>query len=190
LCTSWTAAEPSPTADATRFMLPARTSPTANTLGQAGLELVRAARERPPRGGEILPRQIRAGLHEALRVDRQAAVEPPDVRVGPGHREHMADVAALALHRIAAPPPHASEASVTLETLDPGVGPKGDRGALVDAADEIAGHAVGQPGAPHQQMHAPRDARQEDGGLPGRVPASDHDDPLARAELRLDARGP
>src|SRR5690242_18818735 len=33
LWTVWTAADPSPTADATRFMLPARTSPTANTLG-------------------------------------------------------------------------------------------------------------------------------------------------------------
>src|SRR5580704_2286441 len=32
--TIWTAAEPSPTAAATRFMLPARTAPTENTLGR------------------------------------------------------------------------------------------------------------------------------------------------------------
>src|SRR6188508_293704 len=33
-CTKETAIEPSPTADATRLMLPARTSPTANTPGR------------------------------------------------------------------------------------------------------------------------------------------------------------
>src|SRR4051794_19188077 len=32
-CTSWTAIEPSPTADATRFTEPARTSPAASTPG-------------------------------------------------------------------------------------------------------------------------------------------------------------
>src|SRR6476659_3252354 len=33
-CTNATAVDPSPTADATRFMLPERTSPTANTPGR------------------------------------------------------------------------------------------------------------------------------------------------------------
>src|ERR1039458_10320842 len=34
LWTNWTAIDPSPTAEATRFTLPARTSPTANTPGR------------------------------------------------------------------------------------------------------------------------------------------------------------
>ena len=33
-CTKWTEIDPSPTADATRFTLPARASPTANTPGK------------------------------------------------------------------------------------------------------------------------------------------------------------
>ncbi len=75
-CTNETAIDPSPTADATRLTLPPRTSPTANTPGQARLEQVRRPRERPLRRGQVLGRQVRPGLDEALRVERDAAVEP------------------------------------------------------------------------------------------------------------------
>ena len=75
-----TAIEPSPTADATRLTLPPRTSPTAKTPGRLVSSRCGARAQRPLRGRQIVGREIRAGLDEALGVERDAAVEP--ARVG------------------------------------------------------------------------------------------------------------
>ncbi len=160
--------------------------------GQAGLELVGPALERPLRRLQILGLEVHAGLDEALRVERHAAAEPPGVRVGAGHGEDVPDVAGLAdltLWGLGAPPPDALQPHVALEGLDLRVGPERDGRALLDTPDEVARHAVGEPGAPHQQVHVLRDAGQEHRGLPGRVASAHHRDVLTVAELRLHARG-
>src|SRR4051812_13510734 len=54
--------------------------------GQAGLEEVRAARQRPTCRRQVVVGQIRARLDESLLVHRQAVLQPR--RVGNGARQH------------------------------------------------------------------------------------------------------
>src|SRR5207245_151218 len=105
--------------------------------GQAGLELVGPAPERPLRGLEVLEPEVRPGLDETLLVERQAAAEPPGVRVRAGHGEDVPDVADLPVHGLRASPADALQPSVALEGLDLRVGPERDGRALVDATDEV-----------------------------------------------------
>ena len=65
-----------------------------------------------------------------------------------------------------------------------------DVGQGADAVDQIAGHARFERGAANQHRQAPGVGRQEDGGLAGRIPASDHHHVGALTEPRLDRRGP
>src|SRR4029079_11448570 len=97
------------------------------------------------------------GLDEAPGVEGQAVPEPAGVGVGAGVGEYGAYVAALGRGRRRGPPPDPLEAAVALEGLDLGVGPEGDGRALLDAPDQVTGHAVREPGAPHQQVHVARD---------------------------------
>ena len=61
-------------------------------------------------------------------------------------------------------------------------------GILLDAANQIARHRVGQARPAHQHVDAPRRRREEDGRLPGGIAAADDDDLLADAQLRLHRR--
>ena len=80
-----TAIEPSPTAEATRFTLPARTSPTAKDARTPGFEQIGGTAKRP-----IEP-QFGAGLDELFFVQRKAACEPCGIRIGARHYEKMSD---------------------------------------------------------------------------------------------------
>src|SRR5438270_13743924 len=57
---------------------------------QARFEEVGQPDERPPRGDEIVVRQVGTGLDEAVVIERDAAVEPFRRRHGPGHHDGMA----------------------------------------------------------------------------------------------------
>src|SRR5262249_61546208 len=59
--------------------------------GQAGLEHVARAAERPARRGEVVLGQVRPGLDESLPVEREAALEPGRARIAAGHDEQVAD---------------------------------------------------------------------------------------------------
>ena len=109
------AIDPSPTAEATRLMLPQRTSPTANTPGRLVSSRYGGRVERPVRGGEIFVRQFRSGLDEALRVEREAALEPLVLGTRTGHHEHVPDVARLDVAGRRVAPVHALEMLVALE---------------------------------------------------------------------------
>ena len=79
LSTWWTKAtaiDPSPTADATRLMLPPRTSPTANTPGRLVSSRCGGRASGHLRRRQVVGRQIRSGLDEALAIERDAAVQP------------------------------------------------------------------------------------------------------------------
>ena len=72
LCTSCTQIDPSPTAEATRFTLPARTSPTAKMPGWLVSRRWGARCSGHSALCEVLRGQVAAGLDEALLVERQA----------------------------------------------------------------------------------------------------------------------
>ena len=87
--------DPSPTAEATRLMLPARTSPTANTPGRLVSSRYGGRVSGQLRVDEIVGGEVRAGLDEPFVIERDAAVEPVGVGRRAGHHEHVADVVAL-----------------------------------------------------------------------------------------------
>ena len=90
--TNETAIDPSPTADATRLTLPHRTSPTANTPGSEVSSRYGERSSRPSGSGEIFLRQVPSGLDETLRIERDTAIQPTGVRVGPRHQEYVLNI--------------------------------------------------------------------------------------------------
>ena len=82
------AIEPSPTAEATRFTLPERTSPTADTPGR----LVSSIAEAPEAGYLRRFNEVSSSQDEAFVVQRQTALQPVCSWRGSRHDEHMADV--------------------------------------------------------------------------------------------------
>ena len=79
-----TTAAPSPTAAATRFVEPARTSPMANTPGR----FVSSGNAR--RGPGLRPVQaIRARDEEPLAIDPHTTLEPGGIRVGANEQKEM-----------------------------------------------------------------------------------------------------
>ena len=87
------AADPSPTAAATRFIDPARRSPTANRPGRLVSYGSGRRVDRRPRLAERARLEGAVGEHEALVVDGDA-VQPVAVRLGPDEREqrHAGDL--------------------------------------------------------------------------------------------------
>src|SRR6266550_3281604 len=73
--------------------------------GATRLEQMGSAGERPPRGGQLLGRQVRSRLDESLGVEREAAVQPARARHRARHGEDMPDAVRLdASGRICASP--------------------------------------------------------------------------------------
>ena len=79
-CTRLIAIEPSPTADATRLMLPERTSPTANTPGRLVSSIAGGRLSGHPAACKTPGSEITAGKDETLFVERQAALQPVSTR--------------------------------------------------------------------------------------------------------------
>ncbi len=75
--------------------------------------------------------------------------------------------------------------AVPLEGRELGARVQLDGRILLDAADEVARHRVGEVLAAHQQVHASGRLGEEHGRLAGRVAAADDDDRLAARELRF-----
>ena len=90
-CTERIAAEPSPTAAATRLVDPERRSPTANRPGQLVSYGSGSATHRAPRVAEHVVVEGTVGEHEAVLVDGDA-VEPGAVGLGTDEREQRGAV--------------------------------------------------------------------------------------------------
>jgi hypothetical protein len=99
-CTNWTAIDPSPTADATRFMLLARISPTAKIPGR----LV-SSKKGAPQGK--FGCDVDACPNEAFGIQRKARSKPDGIwdqrrssgtRVSPSHNGDFVVLAHLGLH--------------------------------------------------------------------------------------------
>ena len=183
--------EPSPTAEATRLTLPARTSPTAKTRGRLVSNRQRRARERPARGAAgrrrsrsapvctnpLSSRATQPRSHAVLGLRRRSSRR----RGGSGgsrslRRRRRARSRARGGRR----PSSADELGARVE---------GDVGRLLDAADR--GSATWWrrgPGRGRATWTCAACAREEHRGLAGGVAAADDDDLLARAALGLDVR--
>ena len=142
-----TTAAPSPIAPPTRLTEPERTSPTANTPGTLDSSAAGGvARKRAARG--------RAGEHEAVRVDRDAAAfEPVGLGLGADEQEDVARRAARARRRCAgcARSRRRGRASASpCRRGELGVRVQLDVGRGLDAVDQVARHA-----SPRARARAP-----------------------------------
>ena len=86
--------------------------------GQTCFEQMWSTRQRPLRGGQIVRRQIRSGLNESIRVERNAAVQPMCVWNCASHNEDMAYVARLQLSGYVIPPAHALKMISAVKSCD------------------------------------------------------------------------
>ena len=117
-CMSCTQIAPSPTAAATRFVLPARASPTAKTPGIV-VSKKRRAHERPVPSARSSARRSAPVLMKPLSSSRTQPFSQA-VRVGARHHEDVADRQRLAHARVDVPAADASEPRLALERLDDG----------------------------------------------------------------------
>ena len=102
------AIEPSPTADATRLILPPRTSPTANTRADWFQEDEELG-QRPMRGGQIVLRQIGSRLDESFGFECETATKPLCTGNRTRHDKNMPDVVSLDGAGLMVPPAHRFE---------------------------------------------------------------------------------
>ena len=169
-------------------MLPPRTSPTANTPGRLVSSRCGGRGERPARRRQIVRRQIRPGLDEALarrarrspRASACSGTAPVITKTWRMSRVSMSPVCVV-------PPAHALEVVVALERDDLGVAcaarsPDSPRCAGSDSATCVSA----SPPRADEHVHAPRRLRQEHRRLAGGVAAADDDHLFAAAQLRLD----
>src|ERR1700728_43500 len=105
---------------------------------------------------------------------------------GAGHEKNVADRVCLRDAIGPGLPYHALELLGAFERYDLRARMQGDVGSFDDTANEIVGHAVGQPFGADQELYLPAPARKIDRCLARRIAAADHDHflHLAAASLR------
>ena len=189
-CTNCTQIEPSPTAEATRLTLPERTSPTANTPGRLVSRRYGARGSGQCAAARSCGAQVGAGAHEALVVERHAALAASGVGHGAGHEEDVADRRASRRSPAPCAPDDALEVVVALQRHDLGARVQRDVRVLLDAPDEVARHALGEARAERTSMCTWRQLpARNTAAWPAELPPPTIDDFLAVAELRLEVRG-
>ena len=152
-----TAIEPSPTADATRFTLPERMSPTAKTPGTLVSSIYGGRRC----SGQILS-QIRAGLDEVFGVHGNASAQPAGIRFRPRHQKHMPDIVRVADAGRLVSPSDSFQMPVALDRFDFGPRPYGDLLTGFDSRNQISRHGLGKSRASNQHIHMSGGSRKED----------------------------
>src|SRR6266550_175872 len=145
--------------------------------GATRLEQMGSAGERPPRGGQLLGRQVRSRLDEPVVVEREAAVQPAGARHRARHGEDVPDAVRLDASALVIAPAHALEVAVALEAHDLRAYMPDDGRMVLDAADQVARHRIGQTRRADHHVHSPGGLGQEHRRLARRV-AGAHDDHL------------
>ena len=156
-CSTWwtneTAIDPSPTADATRLTLPPRTSPTAKTPGRLVSSRCGGRGSGQRAAVEILASRSGPVLMKPFVSSATQPSSQRGVRHRAGHDEHVADVCALSTRRSRCSRQRTrSSRSPPSSADDLGVRAQLDRGVVLDAANQIARHALGQAAATHEHV--------------------------------------
>ena len=159
-CTARTAADPSPTAAATRFVEPERTSPTANRPGW----LVSKGSGDRPRACHPSP---------SCSAVSAASVRTKLWSSSAAHPESQADAGSAPMN----------------ESGDGGAGAHGDRRVRLDTIDEVARHALAEVAASDDDRDRAAGLCQEDGRLAGRVTPADDEHRRATALTGLQVGG-
>ena len=171
--TARTALEPSPTAEATRFIDPSRTSPTAKT---PGAEVSNGNGSLPAKTGS--PRASAGngsiGEDEPLLVQRDRALDPRRSGYCADEAEEGDALLGAAASRGRVLEDDGLKVSIAIESPDLGVGQDLDAGIGRDAVDQVSRHAVREIGSANHDRNPASSLAQVDGRLPGRVPPT-HD---------------
>src|ERR1700741_3870935 len=103
-------------------------------------EQIRGAVGRPSASGEISLRQVPSGLDETLRIERDTAIQPTGVRVGPRHQEYVLEVVTRYRTRAVAPL-HTLKMFGSLKIHDFCFRFDLDCWSLLDASNQVSRHA-------------------------------------------------
>ena len=168
-CTDATALDPSPTAAATRFIEPRRTSPAANTRG-VDVSNGSGSRPRPCHCSSDCTSMSDAGQQEAVGVAVERC-EPGGRRLGADEAEQPAGV-----HLADAVDADALERGCAVEAGDARAGVDLDARLFAQTVDEVRRHAAAEVAAAHDEPHRAAVRREVQRGLTRGVRAADHDD--------------
>src|SRR5207247_10917673 len=111
--------------------------------GETRLQEMGSAGERPARG-QILRQQVLSRLDESLVVQGEATIQPAAAGDRARHREDVPDAVRFDTPGLVVTPAHALEVPIPLEAHDLRVYVAGDGRMILDAADQVARHGVGQ----------------------------------------------
>ena len=173
---SWTvrtALEPSPTAEATRFIDPRRTSPTAKTPG------AEVSNGRGSLSAKMGLSRASAGIDRSVRMkpfsSRATAPCSQDVAgSAPMKQKSATQVLVVRLSRRCVFEDHRFQVAVTAELTDLGIRHDIDVRVGRDAIDEVARHAAREIWSADDDRDPAASLAQVDGSLPGRVAATHH----------------
>ena len=188
LCTDAIALAPSPVAAATRFIEPERTSPTANTAGNVGLERKRLPPQVGPGRSEVIVGQLDVGSDEAVIFGGYSG-QPAGGGLGPDEAEQAR--ARLGLGSVRRPVGDADFLE-KVGAIQPGdLAPAQHRHPRMDQqpVDEIGRHPGGDVRAADHQRDLTTSPGQIQRGLTGRVRAADHRNRAARTPPGLQFGG-
>ena len=171
-----TAIAPSPTADATRFTEPLRTSPTAKTPALAVSNMAASSRPAPVSTNPLSSSAIAPSSHWVWGSDPISTKRAVALR---GRRSSVRRSWTMTSSRPRSPT--SSQTSQLRQTLHPW----GRRDPLC----EVAGHVPVQVVVADHEVDVSGVPSQEQGGLPGGVPATDDRDRVAAAEPCLELGG-
>src|ERR1700722_11326182 len=101
----------------------------------------------------MLRSQIDARPYKPLVIERNTSLQPRGVRAGAGHQERVANGMFLLFAASIIAPANSGKMRIAFELNNLGVAMKRNRGALVDAPDQVIGHRIFEPRTANQDVN-------------------------------------
>ena len=177
--------EPSPTAEATRFTDPYRTSPTAKTPGRLDSRNIGSRRSGQSPAGLAVLQEVGPGHHEPRLIAAHGIGQPLGARLGSDQDEQGSRPDRFGPTGFQIGKGQAFQAVLPGAAGHRDAAADGDVGGGVDLPDEVLRHAVRQRAAPDEQCHLRSVFSEVDRCLPGGVGATHHEDLAALHGLGL-----
>jgi hypothetical protein len=128
--------------------------------------------------------EVGSSFHEAVIIEHDAALEPAGIRLRSRHQEHVSDIACFG-SPIATRPGDALQSIGAVELRELRLRMQADVRGLLDAANKVLRHALGQSVGAHQHVNVTTRAGEEDRRLACGITATDDYDILVGAEFGL-----